>query len=172
MREQIKFWVKVKKARIKYLWNKFEKEAKRITVGVVIMEFMLVAGYALVMSKGLLEPKIVIIEVSQAKTASKIEVREEQKDNSLLMYKIYRLESSAGLNDSCKAQGKINGYGYAQNVSSWKCFDSLEEVESLVDNWINEHKAQGLTEDEILCHYNVGTITDNCAYALKAKTIK
>lgn len=45
-----------------------------------------------------------------------------------IVWKIYGLESTWGQQDSCKAKGKVNGFGYGQNETQWFCYDSLEQV--------------------------------------------
>lgn len=76
---------------------------------------------------------------------------------------VYRKESSSGKNDSCRAKGKFNGYGYAQSTHSWKCFESHAEVTALVRAWFEKRvPAMGLST--ALCYYNTGHKTANCPY--------
>lgn len=80
--------------------------------------------------------------------------------------KIYQLESSSGRNDSCKNQGKFNGYGYGQNKHVWNCFDSFEEVTNKVQAWFDDKQDKGFTLNEQLCYYNQGIRTEDCHYAM------
>jgi len=83
-----------------------------------------------------------------------------------IVWKVYRLESSAGINDGCKEKGKFNGFGYGQNKRVWNCFDSLEIVAKKVSNWFDKHLADK-TIAEALCYYNIGEITETCTYLEK-----
>jgi hypothetical protein len=82
---------------------------------------------------------------------------------SEIVAKVYRLESSAGKNDSCKKNGKYNGYGYAQNSFSWICYDTQEEVKGLVTDWFNKN-LKDKSVSEALCFYNEGIVKSDCAY--------
>lgn len=84
-----------------------------------------------------------------------------------ILWRIYGLESSYGKNDGCKDDGQFNGYGFAQNTSSWNCFTSFEIVTDKVDLWIDKQIKKGLTVAELLCLYNTGTISKNCMYYTK-----
>ena len=86
--------------------------------------------------------------------------------------KIFALESSRGKNDYCKTIGKVNGYGYRQNAKERVCFNFHEEVKELVEGWVANHQTQGLTEAQLLCHYNTGQATDDCDYYQKSLLIK
>ena len=81
----------------------------------------------------------------------------------LIDWKIYGLESSFGKNDSCKDQGKINGFGFGQSTFSWQCFDNLAQVAGYVDDWVDLHLSyQDLPH--ALCLYNQGKIEKDCTY--------
>jgi len=83
-----------------------------------------------------------------------------------ILRRIYQLESSSGRNDSCRQQGKYNGYGFGQNTFTWNCFNSLEEVEAKVANWFEENlKDKSLSQ--ALCYYNTGYVFDECPYSWK-----
>lgn len=83
-----------------------------------------------------------------------------------ILWKIYGLESSWGRNDSCRNQGKYNGFGYGQNSYVWNCFDSFEEVVEKVNNWFDKRlKENGNDLAEALCYYNLGLERQiNCKY--------
>ena len=71
-----KLYWKIKLERIKFLWDKFTKEAKKIAVAVVIMQFLLAGGYWYAVKTGINEyvdihsKRTVIIPV-HAKTIEK-----------------------------------------------------------------------------------------------------
>lgn len=81
--------------------------------------------------------------------------------------KIYQLESSGGKNDSCRALGMFNGFGYRQNSFEWMCYSSHEEVRNLVINWLTQHIKSGDIQSA-LCLYNEGKIESQCRYSLNA----
>lgn len=93
-----------------------------------------------------------------------VETKEEPKEEiATIVAKVRRLESSGGIKDGCLDKGKINGYGYAQNKSSWMCYDSHDEVKNLVTKWF-ERDLKERTLAQALCRYNTGTPSDNCEY--------
>lgn len=70
---------------------------------------------------------------------------------------IYMLESTKGQNDGCKDEGKFNGYGFRQNSSEWKCYDSFAEVTKEVNDWLEYQLDQnGGDIIESVCYYNKG----------------
>lgn len=75
---------------------------------------------------------------------------------------MYTLESSNGKYDSCKEQGKFNGYGYGQNNSEWRCYDSFEEVTARVTEWVQDKIDRGFSTAQIFCFYQTGTLTADC----------
>lgn len=81
-----------------------------------------------------------------------------------LVYKIYGLESTWGKNDGCTAKGLYNGYGYRQNTREHKCFESRETVRLIVVDWVNDKRAKGYTDAELLCYYNTGYKVSDCTY--------
>jgi hypothetical protein len=84
--------------------------------------------------------------------------------------KIYTLESSGGKNDSCKEMGLYNGYGFRQNTQEWVCYKSHAEVRQLVINWLLAH-LKDQTIEQALCHYNQGTVSSTCTYAMNFKSL-
>lgn len=88
-----------------------------------------------------------------------------------LSEKIFALESSRGKNDYCKTIGKVNGYGYRQNAKERVCFNFQEEVRGYVIDWIKEHREEGMSDAELLCHYNQGTVSESCDYYQKSLLI-
>lgn len=70
---------------------------------------------------------------------------------------VYFLESTSGENDGCKKEGKFNGFGYRQNSSEWKCYDSFEQVTEKVNEWFEDRLAtNGNDLVEAACYYNKG----------------
>jgi hypothetical protein len=125
------------------------------------------------------EPRIISIQNVQASTL-KEEVKEikdvkyEEQDTiniNEIVGKVYRLESSAGKNDSCRNKGLYNGYGYAQHKASWNCYETPEEVRGYVEAWFKEKLNAGYTVEESLCYYNVGIKQSNCEYVNKFNTL-
>lgn len=74
-----------------------------------------------------------------------------------IVSRIYILESSGGVHDSCKATGRYNGYGFAPGT----CYATHEEVENLVEKWITTHSG---TLAQKLCLYNTGKKLNDCSY--------
>jgi len=86
---------------------------------------------------------------------------------SEILDKVFTLESSRGLHDSCQRQGKYNGYGYNQNKT---CFDTQEEARQVVGKWFEKH----LTTKSLstsLCYYQSGKIMNDCRYYQEFKNI-
>lgn len=80
---------------------------------------------------------------------------------------IYKLESSSGKNNysRCSIVGKVNYFGFGINGSGkYMCFENLKENRTAVINWIKNHFNEGLTEAQLICHYNTGVISENCPY--------
>lgn len=76
-----------------------------------------------------------------------------------VVYRVYRLESSGGRNDSCRNRGLFNGYGYIPG----QCYASHEEVTGLVTAWFErEIPKKGLVG--ALCYYNTGRVLETCDY--------
>lgn len=86
------------------------------------------------------------------------------KKHADILWRIYGLESSYGRNDGCKAHGGFNGFGFAQNTSTWNCFDSFTEVVDRVDTWLDRELATK-TLAQSLCIYNQGIDESTCPYA-------
>lgn len=158
--------IKIAVARIKYLMNKVHEEAKKIALAVVILEFILVLGYAYTKNKGyleFLEPKTVYIEPAHAEEspevkpeASKLPV-EEISDVERIADTIYTLESTQGKNNysKCEAVGKVNGIGYGIDGSGkYQCFENHAEEMKTLKAWISKHFAEGMNEKELKCHYS------------------
>lgn len=107
------------------------------------------------------------IQVIKKAQASEVEPSVQE-----IVRKIYQLESSSGKNDSCRAKGKFNGYGYAQSIHTWNCYESHEQVKELVTAWVIDKQNKGYTLNELLCYYNIGIKTNSCIYVNKFNSIK
>lgn len=81
-----------------------------------------------------------------------------------ILWRMYGLESSFGRNDGCKASGEFNGFGFAQNTTTWNCYGSFTEVVDKVDAWLDTELAHH-TLAQSLCLYNQGIIENDCRYA-------
>jgi hypothetical protein len=83
-----------------------------------------------------------------------------------ILPKIYQLESSGGKNDSCKSQGKVNGYGFMISKFHYRCYETKEEVEKDVASWFTKN-LKDKTLAQSLCYYQSGIVTEDCEYAQK-----
>ena len=83
-----------------------------------------------------------------------------------ILRSVYFLESTSGKNDACKEEGKINGFGYRQNGSEWKCYGSFEEVVEIVNVWFEDRlSTNGNNMVEAACYYNTGVANQpTCEY--------
>lgn len=158
--------IKIGVARIKHFMSKLHEEAKRIALAVVILEFILVLGYAFLQNKGyleFLEPKTVYIEVAHAEEVPEVKPEapelpaKEISNTERIADTIYTLESSQGKNNysKCQAVGKVNGIGYGIDGSGkYMCFENHAEEMKTLRIWIDKHFAEGMTESELMCHYS------------------
>lgn len=91
-------------------------------------------------------------------------IRERKVQVSDIVATIYKLESSEGKNDSCKAKDAVNGYGFRPGT----CYDTHERVKSYVTDWVSSMLDQGYSKSELMCYYNLGKvkgkIINNCEY--------
>jgi len=156
----MRLYLKVKVAQVAELARKCHKEAQKLALAVVILEFMIAGGMYVFVNSGYfdeiyLKQSITIVsapvEAKELK-ADKLETDEIDKLSDL----IWLRESSRGANNysKCEAQGKVNGIGYGIYGEKYICFDSHEEEMQVLRNWLEDHKAQGMAEMEMLCHYS------------------
>jgi hypothetical protein len=143
----------------------------------VVLGFMIFGVYTFFTNYGLQSPIVLRSPVYPLRNEVVVSpIKGDKKQKSMILDlgkiadKIYTLESSGGKNDSCKEIGKVNGYGYRQNTSEWICYGSHEEVRKLVINWLLSH-LKTMSIEEALCHYNQGTITNSCTYAMNYKSL-
>jgi hypothetical protein len=79
--------------------------------------------------------------------------------------RIFILESSGGKYVNCPLN-TYNGFGWKQNKSEWKCYNTQEEVRGYVIKWLEE-KTKKFSLFESLCLYNQGIVTSECNYVDK-----
>lgn len=168
-------WWKLKKAQAKLFCAKVEKEIKKLAVAIVITEFVIAGAIAIVSNHnyfGLLDSKTVYIEVSHAQNApERTELpQDEVLDIKAISDTIWLLESGRGQHNysKCEKAGKINGIGYGiwkdkNGVQHWMCFDSHSEEMEVLEDWIRQHIAEGMTQQKLLCHYSGGNYKNICA---------
>lgn len=100
-------------------------------------------------------PKSVTIIIHKAEAKVK---KATPKDNvTELANKIYYLESSNGKNNysKCEAIGKVNGIGFGIiGNGKYECFNSHEDEMKVLKGWIVDHKARGMSDNELLCLYS------------------
>lgn len=84
-------------------------------------------------------------------------------DINQVVYTVYGLESSYGKNDSCKRQGKVNGYGYGVYGGKVACYATHGEVTRIVEQWF-EKRLKTMSLSQALCLYNRGQRMNDCAY--------
>lgn len=162
----MRVWFKIKLARIKLIMAKIAKEAKKLALVIVLTEFLAVGVVYYVCQNDYIlsffQPKTVFIQVAQAKQPEQPKVKDKAEE---LADRIYRLESTGGQNDQkCERIGGHNGYGFGQGKGRNFCLASDNEMRKLVIEWIKDKQSQGLTDSELLCLYNTGTISQACDY--------
>jgi hypothetical protein len=166
-------WYKAKKAQVKLFYQKQLKQAQKLALAVVVLEYVLAGGYWYLAKNdfyGLFSTKQVIIYQAEAKTAKMLPEAQNEPisdfDAESVADVIYRNESSKGKNDQKCERGGLghNGYGFGQYKGHNLCLESDNAVRVLVIEWINEKHKQGLSENEMLCLYNTGTVSSSCEY--------
>jgi hypothetical protein len=154
------------KEKIAILYSKARKEALKLAFAVVVTECIMVVALHYGVKLGLyelLQPKTVIINIAKPAEAKEIEpkqVKTQEKSVNELLNIIHNHESSngkalQGLNKTCELKGLSNEYGY----NPPNCYKSNEALEKIVTNWIIDHKAQGMTDEQLLSHYSNGAYT-------------
>lgn len=109
------------------------------------------------------------VPVAYARTIEHNQINPKQLDD--IARKIQILESSGGKNDGCKRKGMVNGYGYRQNSTEIKCFDSKTDVKRLVEGWFYDKFNSGYTLSQAVCEYNTGKKLNDCNYFKKFQTV-
>lgn len=90
-----------------------------------------------------------------------------RSNNPVILRGVYMLESTKGQNDGCKEDGLINGFGFRQNSSEFRCYRDFSSVVSKVDNWFSTRLSENNNNvAEALCFYNKGIANLNsCDYS-------
>lgn len=102
------------------------------------------------------------IAEGQVKQLTDIEVI-DQYYLAPVLRSIYLLESTEGKNDGCKDSGMYNGFGFRQNSSEHKCYDTFEEVVEEVNEWLEIELAYNGNNLAIAaCYYNTGRRVSSC----------
>jgi hypothetical protein len=152
-----------KREQLAKIWQMTKNEALKLAFAVVIAECVIVIALHYGLKWGLYElfqPKsktIVLIKPVEAK-----EIKQEQpKDNTQELLNIIHKHESGngtakqGLNRTCESKGMSNEYGY----NPPNCYKDNATLENIVSNWIIDHKAQGMTDEQLLSHYSNGAYT-------------
>jgi hypothetical protein len=160
-----------KREKIALLYRTAKKEALKLSFAVVVAECVMVGVFAYAVKWGIydyFQPKTVIINVAQAKEKpanTQIEVISQEvktrKTDQELLEIIHKHESGkgtakAGLHKTCEAKGLSNEYGYNPPT----CYKDKEALTKIVLNWITDHKAQGMSDSELLAHYSNNAYTN------------
>ena len=78
-------------------------------------------------------------------------------ENPLILKVVRMLESTGGVNDGCEEDGLVNGFGYRQNSSEFRCYKDFRSVAKKVDDWFTERLDYNNNHlPEALCYYNKG----------------
>ena len=152
-------WFKVKMARIKLFMGKTYKKAQKLAFAVVLMQLVLVSVYAYIVNSPFMRvfDKKVIYVQNEAKKTTEVK-NEAKKDNTRELVDLIHFRESNngtatnGLHITCKNKGLSNEYGY----NPPKCYNDNETLKKIVEDWVIDHKKQGLTDDELLMHYSNG----------------
>jgi hypothetical protein len=157
--------MKIAVARTKLFMNNLHKEAQKIALAVIILEYIIAIGYYQAEKNGyleFLESKTIYIETAQAKELSqKLKKSTENviSDTERIADTIYTIESTQGKNNysKCEAIGEVNGIGYGiPGDGKYVCFKNHAEEMKTLKNWIETKKSQGMEEKELMCFYNTG----------------
>ncbi len=88
------------------------------------------------------------------------------RENGLLLWNVYGLESTFGDKDNCKNSGRVNGFGFGQSSKYWRCYKNLDDVLDDVEDWfVTQIPLKGIPNS--LCFYNTGYNIRNCDYYQK-----
>jgi hypothetical protein len=168
-------YMKLKIARGKVLARKAQEEGKKLAVAVVIMEAVLVGAYAVGEKHDIWEmfqgETITIVNPVQAKEPDAIKEEAKPDEIAILAEYIWNKESTKGKNNfsKCEAIGKVNGIGYGiPGNGDYICFDSHADEMRTLEGWIIAKRAQGYTDQALLCIYNTGS-AKQCAYSAEYK---
>lgn len=104
---------------------------------------------------------IIITNVAEAATVEAPQVKEMsvpvEVSVETIADTIWSNESSRGVNNysKCAAVGKVNEIGYGIDGSGkYQCFKNHEEEMTVLAGWVVDHRAQGMSDTELMCHYS------------------
>lgn len=144
----------------------------KIAIATLLAQYILAGTWLILEKNDLLDwlmPKTTIIYIAKAEQPQVVESKagdDINMDNINRLADIIHLKESTkgqalqGLHVTCKKKGLSNEYGY----NPPNCYKNYEEVRKIVINWIIKKKAIGLSDNQLLCYYNTGKITDYCNY--------
>lgn len=125
--------------------------------------------FAVPMYMEAMEGETVTIEVEQFVSVPVVHAEDVPEDissvESIADY-IFMKESSRGKNNfsKCEAVGKFNRYGFGiPGNGSFLCFDGDGDRRAVI-GWIEQKRAAGLSDSSLLCLYNTGKASEDCAY--------
>ena len=108
-------------------------------------------------------------ESSLVNTEREVESTQSPLPLEEILDRIYQLESSSGVNDTCHPNGH-NGYGFGQHKTSNLCFGSDKEARNAVKVWFQK-KLQTYTLEESLRIYHCGSLACGEDYVAKFNSI-
>ncbi len=133
-----------------------------VVVGVVIGSAY---TFAIPLYMEAMESETITIEAVEIPVVHAEEVDDISSVEALADY-IFFKESSRGKNNfsKCEAIGKFNRYGFGiPGDGSFLCFDEGGDRRAVI-GWIEQKKAAGFSDSSLLCLYNTGKASENCAY--------
>lgn len=148
-------WYKVKKAQIKIFCAKASKEIKKLAVAVVVTEYILGGLYCYTANHnyfGLFDSKTINVYVRESAPKAEAKDNTSELADAIWMHESTKGTNPIGLHVTCKSKGLSNEYGYNPPV----CYKDYATVRNIVENWIKDHKAQGMSDAELLSHYSNG----------------
>jgi len=160
----MRLYLKIKVAQGLNLARKCHKEAQKLALAVVMLEFMIAGGmYISVKSKYFDEiyQKQSVVVIFKPAEARELKVADKPETDRIdeLSNLIWLRESTRGKNNysKCELAGKINGIGYGipgPGNGKYICFESHEEEMRALRNWLKSKKSAGMSEKQMLCLYS------------------
>lgn len=161
-RKKMRLYLKIKVAQGLNLARKCHKEAQKLALAVVMLEFMIAGGmYISVESKYFDEiyQKQSVVVIFKPAEARELKVADKPETDRIdeLSNLIWLRESTRGKNNysKCEAAGKINGIGYGiSGNGKYICFESHKEEMRALRNWLKSKKSAGMSKKQMLCLYS------------------
>lgn len=159
--------VKTARIRRRFYASLHDMEYSLFFIGIVLIMFILITNTPQINSNTQTKEAGHSAQLKVIKNTPTPTPTDEQMIKALpygsLVWKTYGHESTYGKNDSCRAKGLFNGFGFGQNNFGYYCYSSLREVAVNVSNWFAKYVYMG-TKSE-LCFYNTGKVMNDCEYA-------